>query len=119
MDSSRWKNGPSVDLEIASAYVEDDREFLYELVMKYLRSSEDRVLQIRKALEVGDLESIQKLAHQMKGGSYYVGCLRMVYLTGALQLETDLGHGAVLAEAIEGELAAVSKTYQEYFKDYR
>jgi CheY-like chemotaxis protein/HPt (histidine-containing phosphotransfer) domain-containing protein len=99
--------GPPMDFQKAVEEFEGDREFLLDVLEKYLDHARKQVQIIRQALATGNAEQVMKEAHALKGGA---ANLTADVLAGvARELETvgrskDLEKGSTLLKALEAEL---------------
>ncbi len=104
---------PAVDIAVALDYALNDRELLSELVLRYLEVTGERVQEMQLACEAGALDQVRRTAHAMKGGSYYVGAMRMIALVQALQLQEDLRTADRLIQWVGEEYARLQQQYRE------
>lgn len=104
---------PVVDVTVALDYALNDRELLRELVLRYMEVTEERIRELRQAGESEAMDQIRRTAHSMKGGSYYVGAMRMISVVQALQLEERLDRAVMLIRLVEAEFLRLRTRYQE------
>lgn len=104
---------PVVDVAVALDYALNDRELLSELVLRYLEVTGERVQEMQQACEDGALDQVRRTAHAMKGGSYYVGAMRMIALVQALQLQEDCVTAGQLIRWVAEEYASLQRQYRE------
>jgi two-component system, sensor histidine kinase and response regulator len=95
-----------VDFESALRHFADDRAFMMEMFTKYKEQLQERVSEIRSALQDGDANGLARLAHNLKGVSLNFSAERLAGIT--LQLEEickreDLTLAPLLVEQLEAE----------------
>jgi HPt (histidine-containing phosphotransfer) domain-containing protein len=97
---------PIFDRSVALTRLEDDEEFLHELLESYLEDTQNKIEEMRVHLENGDLDTIYVIAHSLKGSSGTVAAFSMQET--ALQLENagkrgDLKKASANLEAVDNE----------------
>src|SRR5690606_23085170 len=91
---------PPVDLPALHELAGDDSEFVRELIATYLASSTESLHTIIEAQRAGDLQSLRRAAHSLKGASANFRADRLAAAAGALeQLATNADHAACQAAA--------------------
>lgn len=86
-----------VDLRRMQELSDGDREFEHEVLEAYLQDCEERLARLATAVPQGDLSSVRRDAHTIKGASGNVGTTRLQ------DIARDLEH---LYEHWDGERAA-------------
>ena len=85
-------------------------EMLRELVEMFLDEGQSRLATLRKALEEGDAQSVERVAHTLKGNSVNMGAVRMAALCAELEdvgASGDLSRGPELLERLKAEYERV------------
>jgi two-component system, sensor histidine kinase and response regulator len=88
-------------------------DLMGQLIILYLASADDRVVELRSALAAHDASATHRAAHSLTGASANIGALRLSRLCAALSLSgeaDDLINGEALLEAVEAELVCVRST---------
>jgi PAS domain S-box-containing protein len=98
------KNG----IEKASNSLSILKELIHILVDQTLP---EELANIEKAHEISDWETIQKLAHKLKGGALYCGTIRMYYACKYLERYQSAGHDKLQEELYQQLIAVLKKTY--------
>jgi HPt (histidine-containing phosphotransfer) domain-containing protein len=83
---------------------------LRELVEMFLDEGQSRLATLRKALEEGDAQSVERVAHTLKGNSVNMGAVRMAALCAELEdvgASGDLSRGPELLERLKAEYERV------------
>ncbi|PVV01069.1 hypothetical protein BB560_004528 [Smittium megazygosporum] len=112
-----------LDRNIFDQLVEmDDEEhtFLSQIISNYFEQAESAFYQMHYCLETGDLESLSRLSHSLKGSSASIGLVRMKHacerlqILGKYQLEVDSSVPTEhLIEAAKIELKATEIEYKK------
>nr|WP_282103511.1 ATP-binding protein [Halomonas getboli] len=77
---------PALDDEVVTALHESlDAEALSALVARYRQEASDHIAALVEAIEAGEAESAQRLAHQLKGESAALGAVRVAALAARLE----------------------------------
>lgn len=85
-----------------------DASLIRELVESFEDSAPSLALELKKAVERSDRDSIRRLAHKLRGTSGNIGAQRAMVIAAALEAaaaEGDLRQLAAQVEALAGELA--------------
>ena len=81
---------------------------LREIVDEYLAMSEEGGVELRRALEDGDAQAVERGAHTLKGASANVGATALADICGAMEAwarDGQLEGAAELTEQFEAELS--------------
>jgi len=110
----------AIDLEYLSQLSDGDREFEAELLSVYLEDTASHLAALEEAVAAGNVESIEREAHHIKGASGNVGALGMHILTAELE---SLGKQKTKAGAdrltlkLRAEFEAVQSFIQAYIAE--
>ncbi|MFC2156650.1 Hpt domain-containing protein [Acidobacteriota bacterium] len=85
MSGSIDKNDSPIDLESALERTGGDKEFLHELLDLYISEFGPHFQKIKDALKEADLNSIQELAHSLKGSSANLSLLTLQDISYTLE----------------------------------
>ena len=91
--------------------VGDDSAFVDDIVDTYLRDAPEQVAGMRAALAAGDLGTLGRHAHTLKGNSLSVGATALAAITRDLEERARAGDAAFAGPKIEeasAELARVA-----------
>jgi PAS domain S-box-containing protein len=103
--------GESVDRAVLEGLRDlGDEEMLRELVEMFLDDGQSSLATLRKALEEGDAQSVERVAHTLKGSSGSMGAVRMATLCAELEdvgAFGDLSRAPELLEHLEAEFERV------------
>jgi HPt (histidine-containing phosphotransfer) domain-containing protein len=91
------------------AMVGDDPEFVGEIVDTYLADAPEQLGGMRTALAAGDLVTLGRLAHTLKGNSRNVGAVGLAEI--ARGIEEDARNGSV--EGVEPSLDQADAAFAE------
>lgn len=104
----------SVDLAVLRGFEEDQCEgepdFVVELIDLYLQDAPAKLRELRIALACGDLETLGREAHSLKGGSASLGARRMAVVSEELELAAAgdaTRDGLAILNDLEGEYGRV------------
>jgi CheY-like chemotaxis protein len=86
-----------------------DEAFLGEVVDTFLLDAREQVTAMRGALATGDLVTMGRAAHTLKGNSLDVGATRLSAITLALEEQARAGDTTGAAERIEAADAALAR----------
>ena len=102
---------PSLDRDVLERLrVMGGAEMFSELARTFLRDAPARLAELRRVVEAGDVELVERPAHALKGSSGSMGATRMAELCAALQdagLSRDPARGAQLLGCLETEYERV------------
>ena len=91
-------------------------DILTELVEIFVEDAEPRLVALREAVASGDVETVERAAHTLKGSSGNMGARRMSEIASSLQdagTSGDLSEAASLLEDLEFEYARVKPALQD------
>jgi PAS domain S-box-containing protein len=120
------ENGiPSIDAtrlaELAELSDDDDPQWMNTLITKFLRDSENRLVQLQAAAETGDPGTLKGVAHSLKGSAWNMGAGKMANHAQRLQLIGQSGTLDGAAEAIahlKEELSLVRAQFATAAKEF-
>ncbi|MBD0253914.1 MAG: response regulator, partial [Rubrobacter sp.] len=105
---------PAVDLSVLESrrgtQKEGDPDKLARIVTLFIDDVPTRLESLRQAVEKRDAREVEEAAHLLKGGSGYMGAVRMVEICTRLQevgISGDLSQAPELLDALEREFARV------------
>ncbi|HKX46101.1 MAG TPA: Hpt domain-containing protein, partial [Planctomycetota bacterium] len=105
-------NSPDVlDREVVDALVElggeDEPELFQELVELFLREAPPRLAELRRALDAGDAERLERVAHSLKSSSGNLGARQLAECCVAIERLGRVGD-------VEAARSLVERTAVEY-----
>jgi two-component system, sensor histidine kinase and response regulator len=86
-----------------------DRDFLSELVARFVRDTDPLLARLGEAVEAGDAEAAGRIAHGLKGSCIQLGGRRLAHACDRLQWKATSGH---IHEALS-DLQAVQADYDD------
>ena len=89
--------------------VGDDSAFVDEIVETYLRDAPEQVSGMRAALAAGDLETLGRHAHTLKGNSLTVGAAPLAAMARDLEERARAGDAADAGPKIEDAAAELGR----------
>ena len=89
--------------------VGDDSAFVDDIVDTYLRDAPDQVTGMRTALAQGDLETLGRHAHTLKGNSLTVGATALASIARELEERARAGDSADAGSRIEDASAELGR----------
>jgi HPt (histidine-containing phosphotransfer) domain-containing protein len=98
--------------ELRSYQVEGEPDVLDALIGKFLDSARRECAEVRAAVGRGDMETLRRAAHGLKGSSGMFGARRLSAISGkieALSRQGTLGEAVPLITRLEEELEAVAR----------
>ncbi|MEE8503299.1 MAG: Hpt domain-containing protein, partial [candidate division NC10 bacterium] len=111
-------DGPIDDAALAGlreAQEEGEPDFLTDLIDQFIREAPQQLRALREALAQGDLQTLAREAHRLKGGCNIFGAHPMAALCGNLEARGRAGSlrgaDAVLAQ-LEGEFSRVQRSLE-------
>ena len=102
-----------IDLPAAISRFDHDREFVLGIIRDYRAQLPDRLEEIRQHLQNGDINSLCRVAHNLKGVSWNINAERIAQAALAIEksaLHEDLRGAADLVPQLEAEVAR----FEEY-----
>jgi HPt (histidine-containing phosphotransfer) domain-containing protein len=110
-DSTSQDSEDPLDEEVLAGLRElGDAELLAELVEVFFEDVPPRLAALREATESGDAESVERVAHTLKGSCGNMGAWRMAQICAELQdtgASGDLARAPELLEQLEAEFGRV------------
>ena len=110
---------PAVDLSVLESrrgpQKEEEPDKLARIVALFIEDVPLRLESLRQAVERGEAQEVEETAHLLKGGSGYMGAVRMVEICTSLQelgTSGDLSRAPELIDALEKEFERVRPTLQ-------
>jgi two-component system, OmpR family, aerobic respiration control sensor histidine kinase ArcB len=89
------------------------KDFLREmLIMSFQEVIPKEITNIEEAHLANDWDTLQKIAHKLKGGSVYCGTIRMTYACQYLERYWKAGHRQVLEELYQQLMTVTEQTRQ-------
>lgn len=89
---------------------EGEGAILRETVTVFLDSTPEKLEYLRQALDTGDLEAVERLAHTLKSSSGIIGGQRMTAVCARLEgcaRRGSLDHGSAMLQTISEHFAAL------------
>jgi HPt (histidine-containing phosphotransfer) domain-containing protein len=111
----------SVDLSILdslAAMADDGDEFVSRLIGTFVADTASRIVTLHVAIDSGDLQSIERTGHALKGSSGNMGATGMAALGAALQgagQKNDLLAARTLVDEMEAAFAQVRQVLETAF----
>jgi CheY-like chemotaxis protein/HPt (histidine-containing phosphotransfer) domain-containing protein len=103
---------PPVDLESALFRFDGDHAFMMEMCQEFKDHLPDRVKDFRAALNAGEIDTLGRLAHNLKGLCMNFNAATLSKLAGKLEIcgrENKMADAPVLVEQITTEIARVEE----------
>lgn len=100
------------DLSYLSEAAEGDMEFIQGVLDEYVNGTAALLAEATRAMVAGDLESLRRTAHSVRGASASVGAVRLMATAGRLE-DVVRARDIVAARALVGELDTEFRTLQE------
>ena len=91
----------ALDVEGALVQVGNDMEVFKEIFSEFLQSLPGRMEQMRANMEKRNMESLARLAHNLKGISANLGANMLSTLSASLEDESDAAHVEAAAEILK------------------
>jgi two-component system sensor histidine kinase/response regulator len=110
---------PAVDLSVLESrrgpQKDGEPDKLARIVLLFIEDVPPRLELMRQAVEKGEAQSVEETAHLLKGGSGYMGAVRMAEICANLQQKAssgDLAQAPELLDALEEEFERVGPVLQ-------
>jgi signal transduction histidine kinase/CheY-like chemotaxis protein/HPt (histidine-containing phosphotransfer) domain-containing protein len=110
---------PAVDLSVLESrrgpQKDGEPDKLARIVLLFIEDVPPRLELMRQAVEKGEAQSVEETAHLLKGGSGYMGAVRMAEICANLQQKAssgDLAQASELLDALEEEFERVGPVLQ-------
>jgi CheY-like chemotaxis protein len=92
-----------------------DREFFFKMTMQFIEHLNDRVVELRNALEASDARTLTRLAHSLKGASANFSANHLTRLASQLEelaRRGDLRDAPNIIAEIESEIPRVQRYFE-------
>lgn len=123
-DASQSHVSASVDLSVLdnlASMAEDGEEFVGRLIGTFVSDTSSRLVTLHVAFDAGDMLSVERTGHALKGSSGNMGATAMAALGAALQgagQKQDLAGAQTLIEAMETEFLHVREVLERAFPSH-
>ena len=109
-----------MDLNVALAHVDGDRQFLAELASMFLQDYPRLLQEARDSILQGDHKTLERTAHTLKGRLAFFGVQKGREKVIALELlgrSNDLSNAAQMLAEVEAEMAGILVEFEALLQD--
>jgi len=118
MDSD--KTGSALDLDMALAHVDGDRQFLAELASMFLQDYPRLRSEAHEAIRQGDPKSLERAAHTLKGRLAFFGVQKARDKVIALEMlgrTNNLSSATQMLADVEAEMESILVEFESLSRD--
>ncbi len=108
---------PGVDLESAMARFGDDRAFFKEMAKEFLNYVPGQISSLEKALESGDITTMQKIAHSIKGAAGNLSAEKVREIAAAIE-NTDNNGGTSDVPSLIKDIKNEVSIFEQFIENF-
>jgi PAS domain S-box-containing protein len=105
-------DGPPIDIDSAADRFDGDRDFVMSIIHDFRRALPERMQEVHNSLSAGDVNSLCRLAHNLKGVALNINADRIAHVAQAIEklaLHENLTNAAALVAQLELEAARLEE----------